>query len=159
METNDEIKFDHSPSAQELVAAYNKSLESDPTSVVYKRILVKPTLHLGRVLLYVCLTLTVAVGLSLAVYALFSSTVASVLTGVGFVLLVHTVFIKRITIWLVKLYQNIAPESMRRGCRFEPSCSQYMIMAINKYGYFKGVRKGIKRLFRCKPPNGGFDDP
>jgi putative component of membrane protein insertase Oxa1/YidC/SpoIIIJ protein YidD len=34
-----------------------------------------------------------------------------------------------------------------------------MIMAINKYGLFRGVYKGIRRLLRCKPPNGGEDYP
>lgn len=49
--------------------------------------------------------------------------------------------------------------SMRDSCRFIPTCSTYMIMAINKYGLIIGIIKGIKRLIRCKPPNGGIDYP
>ena len=57
------------------------------------------------------------------------------------------------------MYKAFAPMSIRNRCRFEPTCSTYMIMAIIKYGLFIGVIKGIKRLFRCKPPNGGVDLP
>lgn len=65
---------------------------------------------------------------------------------------------KRAVIWCVKVYQHYAPEHVRLRCAFEPSCSEYMIMAVEKYGTFKGVAKGIKRLFRCHPP-GGIDYP
>ncbi|MCI9315533.1 MAG: membrane protein insertion efficiency factor YidD [Lachnospiraceae bacterium] len=62
-------------------------------------------------------------------------------------------------IWAVRLYQRKAPYYIREACRFEPSCSEYMILSVKKYGCFKGVYKGIKRLLRCKPPNGGVDYP
>lgn len=65
---------------------------------------------------------------------------------------------KKAVIWCVKVYQHYAPEHVRLRCAFEPSCSEYMIMAVKKYGTFKGVAKGIKRLFRCHPP-GGIDYP
>ena len=57
------------------------------------------------------------------------------------------------------MYKVCAPQSVRDRCRFEPTCSTYMIMAINKYGVIVGVIKGIKRLLRCKPPYGGIDLP
>ena len=51
----------------------------------------------------------------------------------------------------------------RMKCRFEPSCSQYMILAIEKYGVIKGVLNGIKRLSKCNNRGdgmrGGFDYP
>ena len=59
----------------------------------------------------------------------------------------------------VLMYKAYAPLEIRAKCRFEPSCSTYMIMAVRKYGLFKGVIKGIKRVKRCKPPNGGVDYP
>lgn len=49
-------------------------------------------------------------------------------------------------IGLVHLYQHYAPEQMRRRCLCMPSCSEYMILAIKKYGPFIGVYKGIRRL-------------
>ena len=66
---------------------------------------------------------------------------------------------KRLAIGLVLFYKAFAPLSVRSECRFEPTCSTYMIMAIQKYGLIIGVIKGIKRLLRCRPPNGGIDYP
>ncbi|MBQ3572358.1 MAG: membrane protein insertion efficiency factor YidD [Clostridia bacterium] len=67
--------------------------------------------------------------------------------------------LKRSVIGAVLIYKAFAPMSVRDRCRFTPTCSTYMIMAINKYGLFRGVFKGIGRLLRCKPPNGGEDYP
>ena len=66
---------------------------------------------------------------------------------------------KRLAIGLVLFYKAFAPLDVRAECRFEPTCSTYMILAIQKYGLIIGVIKGIKRLFRCRPPNGGVDYP
>lgn len=62
-------------------------------------------------------------------------------------------------IGLVLLYKAFAPLSMRDQCRFEPTCSTYMIMALKKYGALIGLIKGICRIARCHPPNGGVDYP
>ena len=59
----------------------------------------------------------------------------------------------------VLLYQKHAPEHIRRSCLFEPSCSEYMLLAVEKYGVIVGVCKGINRLCRCHHPNGGKDYP
>ena len=56
---------------------------------------------------------------------------------------------KRAVIWLVHLYQAKASDKTRLKCVFEPSCSEYMILAVEKYGVVKGVYKGIDRLRRC----------
>lgn len=56
---------------------------------------------------------------------------------------------KRAIIWSVHLYQNKASDETRLKCVFEPSCSEYMILAVQKYGVIRGVYKGVKRLFRC----------
>ena len=66
--------------------------------------------------------------------------------------------IKKITIWLIKLYQ-ITPLHSHSLCRFTPTCSNYMIDALNEYGYFKGMRLGIKRILRCRPKGGYGYDP
>ena len=44
-------------------------------------------------------------------------------------------------------------------CRFQPTCSEYAIDAINKYGPLKGLIKTIWRLLRCNPFNKGGYDP
>ena len=78
-----------------------------------------------------------------------------ILTGI-----VLCVFLLRnFTIGLVLLYKATAPMSIRNRCRFEPSCSTYMIMALQKYGFIVGLYKGIRRISRCHPPNGGEDLP
>ena len=67
--------------------------------------------------------------------------------------------LKQFLIGLVLVYKAFAPMSVRGRCRFQPTCSTYMIMAIQKYGLVYGVFKGIRRVLRCKPPNGGVDYP
>jgi len=60
---------------------------------------------------------------------------------------------------LIKQYQRIAPASLRSSCRFEPTCSNYMLQSIEKNGAIIGVKRGIQRLIRCRPPHGGIDKP
>ena len=68
-------------------------------------------------------------------------------------------FLKRLLIWAILLYQRFAPEKIRKLCSFEPSCSEYMKLSIEKYGVIRGVYKGLHRLSRCHWPNGGVDYP
>ena len=77
----------------------------------------------------------------------------------GAAALITYFFLKRSIIGLVLLYKVLAPMSVRRRCVFTPTCSTYMIMAIVKYGLCVGIYKGIRRLIRCHPPNGGEDYP
>jgi putative membrane protein insertion efficiency factor len=62
-----------------------------------------------------------------------------------------------IIIWVIRLYQRFASDDLRLACVFEPSCSEYMIVSIQKHGVMKGVIKGLQRLERCHLPNGGID--
>ena len=66
---------------------------------------------------------------------------------------------KKLIIKIILFYQRKAPKEVREACLFEPSCSNYMLMAIEKYGTFRGLIKGIKRIMKCHPPNGGEDFP
>lgn len=77
----------------------------------------------------------------------------------SFVVLYVALLFKKAIIWFIHLYQNKASDKTRLRCVFEPSCSEYMILAIEKYGTIVGIVKGIKRLLRCHPPNGGIDYP
>ena len=147
------------PTAEELIKAYATSDEVDTASIYYKRNNVRPKLNLWRVLLYALIVLCVSAVLSLFVYDLSNSVLWSILTGVAIILAVIIIFIKRIFIWIIKVYQRVAPDSVRNRCRFEPSCSQYMILVVEKYGFFKGLKKGWNRLKRCVPPNSGYDFP
>ena len=78
---------------------------------------------------------------------------------VGFVVLFLAVFGRKAAIWCVRLYQSKASDETRLKCVFEPSCSEYMILAIRKFGLLIGSVKGVRRLLRCHPPNGGQDYP
>jgi putative membrane protein insertion efficiency factor len=60
---------------------------------------------------------------------------------------------------LVRLYQRVAPARLRASCRFEPSCSEYTILALQKFGALRGSYKCVGRLLRCRHPHGGVDYP
>jgi putative membrane protein insertion efficiency factor len=61
---------------------------------------------------------------------------------------------------VIRAYQWTISPLLGPACRFEPTCSRYMIEAIRKYGPIRGVAKGLLRLSRCHPWNpGGYDPP
>lgn len=62
-------------------------------------------------------------------------------------------------ILLVKFYQKAISPLMPNVCRYQPSCSQYMIEAIETHGVIKGIYLGIKRILRCHPWGGKGYDP
>jgi putative component of membrane protein insertase Oxa1/YidC/SpoIIIJ protein YidD len=70
----------------------------------------------------------------------------------GIVLCIELFFcFKYAVIGAIKLYQHYAPEEVRRRCLFMPTCSEYAIMAVQKYGGIIGLCKSYFRLFyRCK---------
>ncbi|MDP9425019.1 MAG: membrane protein insertion efficiency factor YidD [Actinomycetota bacterium] len=58
----------------------------------------------------------------------------------------------------IRLYQKVISPMLPNSCRFYPSCSQYTVQAIRKYGAFKGTLMGSWRIMRCNPfSKGGFD--
>lgn len=59
----------------------------------------------------------------------------------------------------IKLYQWLISPLMGKTCRFEPTCSWYMLLAIKEWGPIKGVWLGLKRISRCHPWGGHGDDP
>lgn len=62
---------------------------------------------------------------------------------------------KNFIITMVRIYQKI-PGNFHNNCRFRPTCSNYMIEAIETYGSLKGTFLGIKRIIRCNPFNKNF---
>ena len=67
---------------------------------------------------------------------------------------------KRLLIYMIKLYQRFLSPLKRPCCRYYPSCSQYAVLAIEKYGARRGSIKALLRLLRCNPLfRGGIDEP
>ena len=68
---------------------------------------------------------------------------------------------KHILISLINMYQkhiSLWLESKNINCKFYPTCSEYTKQAIEKYGCFVGIFKGLKRILRCNPfSKGGYD--
>jgi putative membrane protein insertion efficiency factor len=65
-----------------------------------------------------------------------------------------------LAILLVRIYQILVSPLFGKTCRFYPSCSQYFILAVRKYGLIRGSWKGGTRICRCHPWNpGGYDPP
>jgi len=62
-------------------------------------------------------------------------------------------------ILIIKLYQLFLSPVLKKNCRFQPTCSSYMIQTIEKYGSIKGIYLGLKRLLKCHPFHKGGYDP
>ncbi len=65
----------------------------------------------------------------------------------------------RLVILLVRGYQKLLSPLIGQNCRFHPTCSQYFILAVQKYGLVVGGWKGVVRISRCHPWNPGGHDP
>jgi putative membrane protein insertion efficiency factor len=60
----------------------------------------------------------------------------------------------------IRVYQVTLSPLLGPACRFEPSCSRYMVESIRKYGVLKGLGRGFRRFSRCHPWDpGGYDPP
>lgn len=132
---------------------------TDPESIYYNRQLDYPTINWRGVIfriigsaLFIILSTYILIISGLGIF--IAITLPSLIVAICILINLRKVFI-----FLIEMYQSLAPKSIRMKCRFEPSCSQYMILAIQKYGALKGVLLGLKRLKRCKIGNGGYDFP
>jgi len=67
---------------------------------------------------------------------------------------------KQLFIFLIKGYKKLISPLLPKSCRFYPTCSEYAMEALDKYGVIKGTAKSIYRVLRCNPWNkGGIDRP
>ncbi|MBO0460705.1 MULTISPECIES: membrane protein insertion efficiency factor YidD [Enterococcus] len=65
---------------------------------------------------------------------------------------------KKVLIYLVRGYQRFISPAFPPSCRYYPTCSNYMIQAIQVHGALKGTLMGTARIFRCHPfVKGGID--
>ena len=68
--------------------------------------------------------------------------------------------IAAVLIGLVRGYQRFISPLLGPSCRFTPTCSEYFIQAVRKYGVLRGMWRGTLRILRCHPFHpGGYDPP
>jgi uncharacterized protein len=60
---------------------------------------------------------------------------------------------------MIRFYQRSISPLFPPACRFQPSCSQYTLVAIERYGLLKGSWLGMRRISRCHPFHPGGHDP
>lgn len=60
---------------------------------------------------------------------------------------------------LVRVYQAVLSPYLGRQCRYDPTCSHYMIEALQEWGPFKGLWLGLRRIGRCHPWGDSGSDP
>ena len=69
-----------------------------------------------------------------------------------------SIFLQKIALFLILIYQNTLSPFCGMFCRHTPTCSHYAYQAITDYGVFKGIYLTFKRLIRCRPRGTyGFD--
>jgi hypothetical protein len=66
---------------------------------------------------------------------------------------------QRVVIIALKGYKLAISPLLPSACRFYPTCSEYMMNAVQKHGVWRGVWMGVKRLSRCHPFHAGGYDP
>ncbi len=66
---------------------------------------------------------------------------------------------RKVLLFLIRLYQHTLSRVLPSTCRFSPSCSEYGYQAISKYGALKGGWLTVRRIARCNPFHPGGYDP
>lgn len=66
---------------------------------------------------------------------------------------------KKIALLLIRFYQGAISPHFPPACRYTPTCSQYAVEAITKYGIRRGGWLALKRICRCHPWGGSGYDP
>lgn len=65
----------------------------------------------------------------------------------------------KLLIWMIRQYQRFLSPLLGQNCRFHPTCSQYAVEAIGKYGVIVGLYYATRRILRCHPFCAGGYDP
>ncbi len=68
-------------------------------------------------------------------------------------------FLKKLLLLIIRVYQIIISPFFPSACRFYPTCSQYAIDALTRYGIFYGFYLAVKRILKCHPFHPGGYDP
>ena len=128
--------------------APSEAEQDEAWEYVCKRELIRPSTKISTVLKYVMIFIFMDISISSITFFILKN--HPIFVFFGYTILGVCLLSKKIIIGLVHLYQHYAPERIRRKCIFKPTCSEYMILALQKYGLFKGLYKSIYRMFfRC----------
>jgi len=142
------------PSAeeQELVRQY-----------VLGRPLYRPPVTYSKVTLWILVIIIVSIGFSILlqkVLFVLGFFFPNLLYYLSFFIIELLVLLRPFAITLIKLYQHYAPEEVRRRCLLKPTCSEYAILAIKKYGTIIGTIKTWRRLkYYCRGDVYYIDEP
>jgi uncharacterized protein len=69
-------------------------------------------------------------------------------------------FLRAVAVAPVRLYQRAISPALPQRCRYYPSCSEYAVQAVRRFGVFRGLVLAAWRLLRCNPwSHGGVDLP
>lgn len=134
-------------------------LIEDVTDCDGERVLIRPDISIKRALLNIAIPLIVWCVIFCSLYFALNENNVTIALSVSFgVLLLYILLrLRAIGIWCIRVYQRFAPAEVRLRCVYTPSCSEYAIQALQKYGVLFGTPKIFARLWRCHPPNGGED--
>ena len=66
---------------------------------------------------------------------------------------------RALVVGLVRIYQKLVSPNLGANCRYQPTCSQYTLEAIDRFGVARGGWLGAKRIGRCHPLRAGGYDP
>jgi uncharacterized protein len=66
---------------------------------------------------------------------------------------------RELLIALLRLYKQWISPMLPTACRFQPTCSEYMLQAVERHGAVRGVSLGLRRLLKCHPFHAGGFDP
>lgn len=69
------------------------------------------------------------------------------------------VLIRRVAVAPIRVYQRVISPLLPAACIYTPSCSQYAVEAIERYGIVKGAWLAVRRIVRCNPLHAGGFDP
>jgi len=62
-------------------------------------------------------------------------------------------------IWAIRGYQKFLSPIFGRRCKYYPTCSEYTLIAVKRFGAIRGIGMGVWRILRCNPfSQGGIDD-
>ncbi|MDR0313188.1 MAG: membrane protein insertion efficiency factor YidD [Treponema sp.] len=126
---------------------------------VLKRKLIRPKTNILSAVIFSSFLLLVSFIMSIIVKLVFVH-IPFTFVFLFALFLMMFIFLKKIIIGTVEIYQHYMPEQFRRRCLCMPTCSEYMILAVKKYGALKGMRRGLYRLiYICRGGDYKIDYP